>query len=88
MILMSITMFTLGMLALMDTIYNYGSIFRVIFSFVLIGFSVLLFAKAKSLPFFDETDTLHSTNDDSAARTDKQTATQPRKERKPENVNR
>jgi len=88
MILMSITMFTLGVLALLDTIYNYGNVFRVIFSFSLIGCSILLFAKAKNLPFFDKPETPLSANDDNAAHTDIQTASQSRKERKTEIVNR
>lgn len=88
MILMSITMFTLGTLALMDTIYNYDSIFRVVFSFVLIGFSVLLFAKAKSLPFFDKPATPSTTVDNLSKQMDMSPASHLPKGKKAETVNR
>ena len=88
MILMSITMFTLGVLALLDTIYNYGDVFRVCFSLLLIGISVLLLAKAKNFPFFEKPNMTASTNNDSIMRTDNRPDSHSFKERKSETVNR
>jgi len=81
-------MFTLGVLALLDTIYNYGDVFRVIFSFSLIGFSILLYAKAKNLPFFEKTNKTATTSNIPATQIDNQSDSHSRKERKPETVNR
>jgi len=88
MILMSLTMFTLGVLALLDTIYNYGDVFRVIFSFLLIGFSVLLFAKAKNMPFFEKPDMPNTTNNVSPTHTDMRATPSSPRERKTETANR
>lgn len=49
MILLSATMFILGVLAFTDAIFNYGNMFRMIFSSLLIVLSVLAYLKTRDL---------------------------------------
>jgi hypothetical protein len=49
MVVMSITMFILGMLAFFDAFFNYGSMFRMIFASLLIILSVYVYLKTKDL---------------------------------------
>jgi hypothetical protein len=49
MILLSITMFILGVLAFTDALFNYGNMFRMLFSALLIFMSVWVYLKTKDI---------------------------------------
>jgi len=49
MILLSVTMFILGVLAFSDALFNYGNIFRMLFSALLILMSVWAYLKTRDL---------------------------------------
>lgn len=52
MLILTFTIFVLGVLAFLDTIFNYGSLFRYIFSGSLILLSGWVYIKAKSIGDF------------------------------------
>jgi hypothetical protein len=86
MILLSATMFILGLLAFLDTIFNYGNMFRLLFSGLLIVMSVWVFIKSRGMGDLLKT----SGNDTSKANSDsgqvQSTQIENRRERKPQAV--
>lgn len=52
MLILTFTIFALGVLAFLDTIFSYGSLFRYVFSSSLIVLSGFVYLKAKSIGDF------------------------------------
>jgi cytochrome c biogenesis protein CcdA len=52
MLILTFTIFVLGVLAFLDTVFNYGSLFRYVFSGSLIVLSGFVYLKAKSIGDF------------------------------------
>jgi hypothetical protein len=86
MVLLSATMFILGLLAFFDTIFNYGNMFRYIFSGLLIVMSVWVFIKSRSMnDLLKTTDTGTISTDRSASETHKNHV-EKHKDKKPQTV--
>lgn len=62
MILLSITMFVLGVLAFTDAIFNYGNMFRMLFSALLIFMSVWVYLKTKDLGDLERIEIVSASN--------------------------
>ncbi len=90
MILLSITMFILGILAFADAIFNYGNMFRMSFSGLLILMSVWVYMKTRGLNDLERPDivTAHGSNNQKVARNNEVELTRKLEntEKKPEKV--
>lgn len=86
MLLLSCTIFILGVVSFLDTVFNYGSMFRTAFSAMLILLSIWAFVRARSagdLLTFETKSKTTPVPENQAEQTDQ---TQPQKPKKPEFV--
>ena len=86
MVLLSATMFTLGLLAFFDTIFNYGNMFRYMFSGLLIVMSVWVFIKSRSMNDLLKTTDTSTTNTNNFTSETQIDHAEKRKDKKPQTV--
>jgi cytochrome c biogenesis protein CcdA len=86
MILLSATMLILGLLAFFDTIFNYGNMFRYMFSGLLIVMSVWVFIKSRSMNDLLKTSDTGTTNTDNYASKTQMNHIEKHKDKKPQAV--
>ena len=86
MILLSITMFILGVLAFTDSLFNYGNSFRMIFSALLIVMSVWVYLKTKNLDDLSRSEIVSTGNVRTISNDNQDNTEQRRRERKPETI--
>lgn len=86
MLILTFTIFVLGVLAFLDTIFNYGSLFRYVFSGSLILLSGWVYLKAKALGDFKKTPSIVSPSVKQEELDPVQDSEKPSPAKKPESV--